>query len=80
MRKPEICIGKNKGVDQLRSYCEADQCLCFRYMDSTIPLLPKPEISSFEPASVTVQSGLCQTWSKLPKTGFLVSRLIYVCS
>ena len=25
---------------------EADQRLCFRYTDSTIPLLPKSEISS----------------------------------
>ena len=32
-----------------RSACggrEADQCLCFRYIDSTIPLLSKSEISS----------------------------------
>ena len=28
-------------------HCTADQGLCFRYTDSTIPLLPKPEISSF---------------------------------
>ena len=34
-------------ADQLRGNCEADQRLCFRYMDSTIPLLPKSEISSF---------------------------------
>ena len=33
-----ICIGENKGADQLRSNCEADQRLCFRYSDSTIPL------------------------------------------
>ena len=32
MGKPTICIGKNKG---------ADQRLCFRFTDSTIPLLPK---------------------------------------
>ena len=25
MGKPTICIGKNKGTDQLRSNCEADQ-------------------------------------------------------
>ena len=45
--KPTICIGENKGADQLRSNCEADQRLCFRYSDSTIPLLLKSEISSF---------------------------------
>ena len=47
MGKPTICIGENKGADQLRSNCEADQRLCFRYLDSTIPLLLKSEISSF---------------------------------
>ena len=39
--KPTICLGENKGADQLRSNREADQRLCFRYMDSTIPLLLK---------------------------------------
>ena len=37
MRKAANCICKNKGADQLRSNCEADQLLCFRYMESTIP-------------------------------------------
>ena len=46
MGKPTICIGENKGTDQLRSNCEADQRLCFHYTDSTIPLLSKPKISS----------------------------------
>ena len=45
--KPTICIGENKGADQLRGNREADQCLCFRYPDSTIPLLLKSEISKF---------------------------------
>ena len=39
MGKPTICIGENKGADQLRGNREADQRLCFRLMDSTIPLL-----------------------------------------
>ena len=47
MRKPDFCLGENKGTDQLRSHCEADQRLCFRYTDSTIPLLLRSEISSF---------------------------------
>ena len=46
MEKPTICIGENKGADQLRRNCEADQRLCFRYTDSTIPLLSKSKISS----------------------------------
>ena len=41
MGKPTICIGENKGNR------EADQRLCFRYSDSTVPLLLKSEISSF---------------------------------
>ena len=45
MGKPTICIGENKGADQLRGNREADQRLCFRCMDSTILLL-KSEISS----------------------------------
>ena len=47
MGKPTICIGENKGADQLRGNREADQRLCFRYSDSIIPLLLKSEISSF---------------------------------
>ena len=47
MGKPTICIGENKDADQLRSNREADQRHCFRYTDSTLPLLPKSEISSF---------------------------------
>ena len=31
MGKPTICIGKNKGADQLRSNCEADQRLLYLY-------------------------------------------------
>ena len=45
MRKPTICICENKDADQLRGNREADQRLCFRYTDSTIPLLAKSEIS-----------------------------------
>ena len=41
VRKPEFCLCENKGEDQLRSNCEADQRLHFRYTDSTISLLPK---------------------------------------
>ena len=47
MGKPTICIGENKGADQLRGNREADQRLCFRYTDSTLPLLLKSEISRF---------------------------------
>ena len=75
MRKPDFCICKNKDADQLRGKREADQHLCFRYTNSTVPLLPKSEISILRPSSVAVQLGLCQTWSETPKTGFLITRL-----
>ena len=45
VRKPAFCICENKDADQLRGNREADQRLCFRYTDSTIPLLSKSEIS-----------------------------------
>ena len=45
VRKPAFCICENKDADQLRGDREADQRLCFRYTDSTIPLLSKSEIS-----------------------------------
>ena len=45
MRKPAFCLCENKDADQLRGNREADQRLCFRYTDSTIPLLSKSEIS-----------------------------------
>ena len=64
MEKPTICIGENKGADQLRGNREADQRLCFRYSDSTIPPLLNSKISSFYPASVLVQPGLCQSCSE----------------
>ena len=71
-----FCICENKDADQLRGNREADQRLCFRYFDSTTPLLLKSEILSFLPSSVAVQPGLCRTWSETPKTGFLTSRVM----
>ena len=78
MRKPDFCICENKAADQLHGNRKADQRLCFRYTDSTIPLLPKSEISSIQTYSVAVQPGLCRTWSETPKTGFLTTRLKYI--
>ena len=63
MGKPTICIVENKDADQLRGNREADQRLCFRYSDSTIYPLLNSKISSFYPASETVQAGMCQTCS-----------------
>ena len=51
--------------------CAADQRLCFRFTDCTIPLIHKSKMSS------PVQLGLCRIWSETPKTGFLTTRLKY---
>ena len=77
MRKPAFCICITKDADQLRGNREADQRLCFRYTDSTIPLLPIYEISSLWPSFVVAQPSLCRTRSETPKTGFLTTRLKY---
>ena len=61
----ELCLEKtcflhrceNKDKDHMpvtANYHAADQGLCFRYIDSTIPLLPESEISSILPSSVAV--------------------------
>ena len=75
MKKPAFCTCENKDLDQLCGNREADQHLCFRYTDSTIPLLPKSEISSLLLSSVAVQPSLCRIWSETAKTGFLTTRL-----
>ena len=77
MRKLEfyLPVCKNKGADQLCRNCTADQCLCFRFMDSTISPHVKSKISSFWPFTETVQAGLCRIWSKTSKSGFLALRL-----
>ena len=62
--KKTICICENKDADQLCSYNTADQRLCFRQTDSTIHFLLIPKVSSFQLYDVTVQPGLCRTWSE----------------
>ena len=55
MREPTFCKCENKDVDR---------SLCFRYINSTIPLLSQSEYSSLLPSSVAVQPGLCKTRSE----------------
>ena len=76
MRKPDFRLCEKKGADQMCSNCTVDQLPCFRYTDSTIPLVPKSEISSSLSFSLTAQTGLCQALSETQKTGFLELRLI----
>ena len=82
MGKPTICLGENKGADQLHGNREADQRLCFRFSDSTIPLLLKSEISSFYLFSVLAQPDLCRTFSEttllvFPRGGSYKIKIIY---
>ena len=58
MRKLAFSICENKDADQLRGNREADQRLCFHYTASTIPPLPKSEISRLQPSSVAAQPGI----------------------
>ena len=66
MRKPDFCRSKTKGADQLCSDCTTDQRLCFCYMDSTIPLLPKSEISNF----CSCPGGFVSDWVGYPEDRF----------
>ena len=63
-KKPTFGICEDKDTDQLGSNREADQRICFRYLDSPIPLLPKSKTSSLWPSPVAVQPGLCRTRSE----------------
>ena len=70
MRKSDFCIFENKNAYQLGGNKDAG------YIGCTIALLPQSQISSLYPSSVSVQLGLCLTWSETLKTGFLATRLI----
>ena len=61
MRKPAFCKCDYKGADQLHSNRAADQLLYFCYIDSTVALLPKSEISNLKISHLfrAVQPGLC---------------------
>ena len=58
------------------SLTTADQRLCFCYTDSTIPLLLKTKILTFQPTSVAVQAGLRRTWTETKIVDFQMRRLI----
>ena len=76
MRIPTFCICENKDADQLRGNREADQRLCFRYIDSTIPLLFKSEISSLWPF-LELYSLVCVRPGRSQNVCFLMTRFIF---
>ena len=73
MRKPTFCICENKDADQLRGNREADQRLCFRYIDGTIPLLSK-SLAIFCDCTALFVSDLVENQNDC----FLMTRLIYI--
>ena len=77
MRKPVLPYANNKGVDQPAHPRSLISAFVVRCLDSIIPLLAIAEISSLLLVSVAEQAGLSLTWSQSPKTGFLVTRLIW---
>ena len=72
MRKQTFCLCENKDA-------EADQRLCFRHIDSTIPLLycSKSEISSLQTSSVHIMHILTRNLRDLPHFHFFSMSLIY---
>ena len=77
-----IKYGNNYRFQRIMSIYELRHektCFCslrFRYINSTIPQLPKSLISSFYPSTVVAKSGFRLPWSKTPKTDFLATWLI----
>ena len=65
----------NKGADQPAHPRSVISAFVVRCLDSIIPLLAIAAISRPQLVSEAEQAGLSLTWSKTPKTGFLVMRL-----
>ena len=65
----------NKDADQPAHPRSLISAFVIRCLDSMIPLVSMSKISSLYLLSVAAQAGLSLTWSKTPKTGFLMTRL-----
>ena len=67
----------NKGTDQPAHPCSLISAFVIRCLASIIPLVSISEILSLCLVSVAEQASLSLTWSQTPKTGFLVTWLIF---
>ena len=76
MTKSVLPYANNKGADQPAHSCGLISTFVVRYLDGIIPILATVAISRLKLASVAEQAGLNLPWSQIPKTGFLVTRLI----
>ena len=70
MRKPVLATCKQQRHRSACASAQSDQRICFRCLDSIIPLVSISEISSIYLVSVAAQAGLSLPWSQTPKTGF----------
>ena len=77
MRNLFMLYANNKGADQPAHPRSLISAFVVRCLDKIIPLVFISEIASLYLASVVAQAGLSLTRSKIPKTGFLVTLLIY---
>ena len=77
-RKPTIFICENKDADELCSNCTTHYRLCFRYSESTIPLLLKTQNFKLPACfcACTTRFGLCRTCSETHIVGFLMHEFI----
>ena len=73
-----MSYANNKGADQPAHPRSLISTFVVRCLDSIITLVSISEISSLYLVSVAAQAGLCLTWLKIPKTGFLVTGLICI--
>ena len=76
MRKPVYAICEQQRRRSACASAQSDQRLCFRCLDSIISVVSIYEISTLYLASVAAHVGLSLTWSKTPKTGFLLTRFM----
>ena len=67
----------NKGADLSAHPRSLTSAFVVRCIDNIMHLVSICEISSLYQASVAAQAGLLRTWLQTPKTGFLVTRLLY---
>ena len=70
--------GNNKGADQTADPRSLISAFVGGCLDSITPLASITEIASLYLASVAAQAGLGLPWSQTPKTGFLVTRVLFI--
>ena len=76
MRK-SVLYANNKGADQPAHPRRLISIFVVRYLDSIISVLAKSKFSRLQLISEGEQVDLSLAWLETPKTGFLVTRLIY---